>query len=639
MSRISAIDELYASKKESALEFDYNSLWAPPILAILTHQDIQQLYQIATSLRYNANIEKKYEMIDAIMKARGFKRDHCGTNRVAYRHLDIPTFIAKVAVDKVGMRDSPAEYKNQEYFKPFCTKIFEVDPTGVIAFVERVNPITSLEEFLSVSDDVYNMMVTKIIGKYVIDDLGTEKFMNYGLRYNANGTTFGPVVLDFPYAYELDGGKLFCNRVIATPTGIIRCGGEIDYDDGFNHLVCTKCKHRYKAMDLKKNNSNMIIMYGNEDGGYFKVRTRIVRNDGTVLLDSGISSKTHITKEEYDNLPVINHISDGEVHKVKKSKKVHYEKTSTFKEEYYASLEVEAYNKRQEELIDNDTTTKVTSAKSSTKKIEEDNYPLLYANPNSACAIETMNTDTTTMTRPVKSLKNTKEDDKPVIPIGLSRDSMYNYEANSSGRDIACSELDSNILSDAERGLSDSEIRMFNAMKVLFKDKNFVAQLCSAYGHEDLSKELLSGSEEDNFDRSEYTKYESSDEEESLDDDDEPLDEDDESSDEDDDEPLDEDDESSDEDDDDEPLDEDDESSDEDGELQEQDPVNQAEDTSLQPISVNTLPPYTEDDTAFNEYKAKKREDRFKRFQDQVTNIVTNNNAVNTRNDTSMKKY
>lgn len=600
MSRISAIEELYASKKESALEFDYNSLWAPPILAILTHQDIQQLYQIATSLRYNANIEKKYEMIDAIMKARGFKRDHCGTNRVAYRHLDIPTFIAKVAVDKVGMRDSPAEYKNQEYFKPFCTKIFEVDPTGVIAFVERVNPITSLEEFLSVSDDVYNMMVTKIIGKYVIDDLGTEKFMNYGLRYNANGTTFGPVVLDFPYAYELDGGKLFCNRVIATPTGIIRCGGEIDYDDGFNHLVCTKCKHRYKAMDLKKNNSNMIIMYGNEDGGYFKVRTRIVRNDGTVLLDSGISSKTHITKEEYDNLPVINHISDGEVHKVKKSKKVHYEKTSTFKEEYYASLEVEAYNKRQEELIDNDTTTKVTSA----KKIEEGKYPLLYANPNSACAIETMNTDTTTMTRPVKSLKNTKEDDKPVMPIGLSRDSMYNYEANSSGHDIACSELDSNILSDAEKGLSDSEIRMFNAMKVLFKDKNFVAQLCSAYDHEDLAKELLSGSEEDNFDRSEYTKYESSDEEESLDDDDEPLDED--------------------EDDDYEPLD---------------DLVNQTEDTGLQPASVNTLPPYTEDDTAFNEYKAKKREDRFKRFQDQVTNIVTNNNAVNTRNDTSMKKY
>ena len=627
MSRISAIEELYASKKESALEFDYNSLWAPPILAILTHQDIQQLYQIATSLRYNANIEKKYEMIDTIMKARGFKRDHCGTNRVAYRHLDIPTFIAKVAVDKVGMRDSPAEYKNQEYFKPFCTKIFEVDPTGVIAFVERVNPITSLEEFLSVSDDVYNMMITKIIGKYVIDDLGTEKFMNYGLRYNANGTTFGPVVLDFPYAYELDGGKLFCNRAITTPAGIMRCGGEIDYDDGFNHLVCTKCKHRYKAMDLKKNNSNMIIMYGNEDGGYFKVRTRIVRNDGTVLLDSGISSKTHITKEEYDNLPVINHISDGEVHKVKKSKKVHYEKTSTFKEEYYASLEVEAYNKRQEELIDNDTTTKVTSAKSSTKKIEEDNYPLLYTNPNSARAIETVNTDTTTMTRPVKSLKNTKEDDKPVMPVGLSRDSVYNYEANSSRRGIACSELDSNIPSDAERGLSDSEIRMFNAMKVLFKDKNFVAQLCSAYGHEDLAKELLSGSEEDNFDRSEYAKYESSDEEESLDDD-EPLDEDDESSDEE--ESLD---------DDDEPLDEDDESSDEDDEPQEQDPVNQAEDTSPQPVSVNTLPPYTEDDTAFNEYKAKKREDRFKRFQDQVTNIVTNNNAVNTRNDTSMKKY
>ena len=165
MSRVSLIEQLYV-KRKSALEFNYDALTAPPIRSIFTQQDIDELYRIATSLKYSANMEKKYELIDAIMKARGFKKAHSGTNRVVYNFLENPTFVAKVALDKVGLRDSPAEYKNQEFFKPFCCKIFEVVPTGVLAFVERVNPITSLEEFQSISDDIFNMMITKIIGKY-----------------------------------------------------------------------------------------------------------------------------------------------------------------------------------------------------------------------------------------------------------------------------------------------------------------------------------------------------------------------------------------------------------------------------------------------------------------------------------------
>ena len=344
MSRVALIEQLYAEKRKSALEFDYDALWAPPIMSIFTREDINELYRIATSLRYNANIEKKYELIDSIMKARGFKRAHCGTNRVVYNFLDMPTFVAKVAIDRVGMKDSPAEWRNQKYFKPFCCKIFEVDPSGVIAFVERVNPITSLEEFLSVSDDIFNMMLTKIIGKYVIDDLGTEKFMNYGLRYNANGTAFGPVIIDFPYAYELDGRKLVCNRPLETPFGTFPCGGEIDYDEGLNHLVCTKCKKRYEAMDLQKDNSNILVMYGDNEGGYYLMRTRIVRANGEVVLDPGMSSNNHITREQYENLPSFNE-ERREVVKVTKDKRVRYGDRKTFKRDYYSSLQAEQYNK------------------------------------------------------------------------------------------------------------------------------------------------------------------------------------------------------------------------------------------------------------------------------------------------------
>ena len=56
------------SKRKSALEFKYDSLVAPPILSILTMQDINELTRIATSVRYNANIDLKYELIDAVRK-------------------------------------------------------------------------------------------------------------------------------------------------------------------------------------------------------------------------------------------------------------------------------------------------------------------------------------------------------------------------------------------------------------------------------------------------------------------------------------------------------------------------------------------------------------------------------------------
>lgn len=347
MSRVSLIEQLYV-KRKSALEFNYDALTAPPIRSIFTQQDIDELYRIATSLKYSANMEKKYELIDAIMKARGFKKAHSGTNRVVYNFLENPTFVAKVALDKVGLRDSPAEYKNQEFFKPFCCKIFEVVPTGVLAFVERVNPITSLEEFQSIADDIFNMMITKIIGKYVVDDLGSEKFMNYGLRYNTyTGHTFGPVIIDFPYAYELDGAKLICHKTIVTPNGEAPCMGEIDYDIGFNHLICTKCGRKYTALDLQKNTKDVLIMH-NGEGSKIKMRIRLVTN-GKIIMDSGMTSKNKISKEEYESitsgfksLPVGEEItSDIIIRRKRTTRQQKYDNfMSELQKKYYKSMHI-----------------------------------------------------------------------------------------------------------------------------------------------------------------------------------------------------------------------------------------------------------------------------------------------------------
>lgn len=351
MSRVSLLEQLYAPMKKSALEFNYDNLWAPPIRYLLSQQDIDQLYHIATSLRYNDDIEKKYELIDAVMKPRGFRRGNCGTNRVVYNFLEDTSFCMKIALDRVGLKDSPAEYKNQEYFKPFCCKIFEVDPTGVIACIERVNPISSLEEFISISDDVFNMMVTKIIGKYVVDDLGTEKFMNYGIRYNSNGVSFGPVIIDFPYAYELDGAKLICNKPIKTPLGEVKCGGEIDYDNGLNHLVCCKCGRHYTAMELSKDDSNVLKFYSDESKGEIKImRARIIRgSDNKVLMDSGRESNTYVSKEEYEIGNRSFDSGDLEPREVVKTIGKKYVPMKQLRRDYYTELQLKALKNEKED--------------------------------------------------------------------------------------------------------------------------------------------------------------------------------------------------------------------------------------------------------------------------------------------------
>ena len=356
MSRSSLIEQLTIQRK-SALEFKYDELWAPPIMSLFTPYDIQELVRIATSLRYNGNINKKYELIDAIMKRRGFRKAHSGTNRVVYNFLENPSFVAKVAVDKVGMKDSPAEYINQKYFQPFCCKIFEVDPSGVIAFVERVNPISSIEEFISISDDVFNMMVTKIIGKYVVDDLGTNTYMNFGVRQNSDGYTFGPVIIDFPYVYELDGAKLKCQTPLLNNfTGMMEpCGGDIDYDAGFNHLICTKCGREYKAMDLAKDTKDVKFEYDSKDDAFLKkikyhVRTRIVDN-GKVITDSGRSTNKYLSKEEFEAMNTNNNIPVGEMEVGKTIRKKKQNSRET-RDKIYTALQRQYY----EELSKKDPT-------------------------------------------------------------------------------------------------------------------------------------------------------------------------------------------------------------------------------------------------------------------------------------------
>lgn len=255
------------SKTMTKDEFNFDRLQAPPLCMLLSPFDIQELHNIATSLKWSAKPQLRYQAIDNVMRRRGFIKFVAGTNRVAYRHPEDTRFLIKIACDDVGMRDNPAEYQNQFIFKPFVTKCFEVSPCGTVGVFERVNPITSREEFLSVAEDIFEVINEWFIGEYVVADFGSKFFMNWGIRKG-----FGPVLLDYPYMYKLDGNKLYCKAPDPhSPTG--KCDGVIDYDAGYNFLHCTKCGVVYKAKELENKIKNHSIIAEKE--GEFKMKIKV----------------------------------------------------------------------------------------------------------------------------------------------------------------------------------------------------------------------------------------------------------------------------------------------------------------------------------------------------------------------------
>lgn len=275
---------LYATKKPDSLTImraQFDSIQGPSLRSMLTEQDIAQLYTIIMDPKLSANLPSKHKAMNEYLKARGFYKFASGTNRIAYRYAYNNDIILKVAVDKTGLSDSLREFQNQEKLKPFVCKIFDVHPTGIAAVVERVTPITSHKTFALVMSDYYDIMTKFFIGRFVMEDIGEEYFMNWGLRDN-----FGLVLLDYPYLYELDDARLYCNERDRRYPGTI-CGGEIDYDIGFNRLVCKKCGREYPAKELARSIQERRITMVRTNVNSFNVR--VMRGDKVVVDNSSTS--------------------------------------------------------------------------------------------------------------------------------------------------------------------------------------------------------------------------------------------------------------------------------------------------------------------------------------------------------------
>lgn len=278
------IDRL-KSKKMSIDEFNYETLTAPPLAMFLNPYDIWQLNGIAKSIRLAGNPKEKLRLINEICRSKGLVKFGAGTNRVIYRHPEFNNIVFKIAYDSVGLQDNPAEFRNQHLLKPFVAKTFEISPCGTVAISERVEPVRSREEFLSIADDIYTLLNEFVIGKYIMEDIGSEFFLNFGLRKG-----FGIVILDYAFLYELDGNKIYCNKPDPmSQTGL--CEGEICYDDGFNHLFCNKCGAQYRAIELQKKIKDNEIIVKREGEQKMIIKVKGGSTNANKIVNNGVANE------------------------------------------------------------------------------------------------------------------------------------------------------------------------------------------------------------------------------------------------------------------------------------------------------------------------------------------------------------
>lgn len=269
LSQLNRIQELYNPSfipRDQMMDI-FNSLSGPSVYQVLPIPVMDYLTSFIFDPKNNKTVDK-INHLDRVLSDYGFKRFAAGTNRVVYRFMEDTSFCLKVAFSKSAAHNNPDEFKNQQFLKPFVSKVFSVSNDGVFATCERVTPIRNREEFVINASDIFDVIANRFIGKYLLEDIGTEYFKNWGIRQG-----FGPVLLDYPYIYEIDINNLYCN---STDTGI-PCGGPIDYDDGFNYLYCMKCGKRHAAKHIGKAIENNIIIK--------TIKGEIIPMKATITLD------------------------------------------------------------------------------------------------------------------------------------------------------------------------------------------------------------------------------------------------------------------------------------------------------------------------------------------------------------------
>lgn len=327
------IDGLYnAINVTTPLVDAFDNMMGPMVCNFFSEEEIKVIHKIITHTK-DRTFKKKFQKLDAIIKPKGFKRSGCGTNRVLYEPLDKnATFCIKIALDRVARKNNPDELVNQKYLKPFVAKCYDVSDDGNIGIFERVIPIENLNQFWDLREDIFNIM-ERLVGRFIIDDFGSNTFKNWGFRKG-----FGPVLLDYADMYILDPKILYCTNHPDHLHGQM-CGGEIDYDDGFNKIICTSCGAHYMASDFKHGRQK-ISVYGRKRKIDMGLNIKIYRGEELMWDNTHGRYDTNVLEEK----PVPNETNPETLELLDKNEEA--------KNEYEKIIEVHAGRKEKVESED-----------------------------------------------------------------------------------------------------------------------------------------------------------------------------------------------------------------------------------------------------------------------------------------------
>lgn len=284
------VDSLYESiMYTTEQELIFESLEGPTVYRFLNDDELKLINSIIKHPK-DKSFNKKFQKLDAILKPKGFKRHGTGTNRVVYEPINGEPFVIKIALDRAGSKNNPDEILNQKYLKPFVAKCFDISADGNVGVFEKVYPIENLYQFWSVRESIYKIM-EKLIGRFIIDDFGTKAFKNWGIRQG-----FGPVLLDYADMYILDPTAVYCNTPLELGKEAL-CHGEIDYDEGMNNLICTKCGSKHKAAEFR--GKEKISIYNSRRNIDMGFKCTIIRDGEKIFeVDNGVYTVCNKNREQ-----------------------------------------------------------------------------------------------------------------------------------------------------------------------------------------------------------------------------------------------------------------------------------------------------------------------------------------------------
>ena len=287
-------------KINNSLIAEYDSWKVNPLLSYFSARDIADIKELSTSPRFTRNPKNQSGLFGELMKSRGFIFCGAGNNRKTYICTYDTRVVAKIGNDKVGARANLREFYNQNILKPFCSKVYEVEPEGYLALDENVVPIKDEETFEMFQDFIYDIFVYKIMLRGIaISDAGKRSFKNWGIRRG----NF-PVLLDYPDMYATDPKKHYCTRKIDEYGHT--CNHPIVYSSNLDTLECSVCHQTYLPIQLAAKDGGSYTsllktanMY-NENTEGTKMIIKFTNGNQTIVKDLSNNSTRCVC---FDNIP------------------------------------------------------------------------------------------------------------------------------------------------------------------------------------------------------------------------------------------------------------------------------------------------------------------------------------------------